>query len=82
MITGRVPYYGALNDFKIMAETCNRGPLEYAKCNYKSILESNSMYQKDENLRDFLKQCLKLDYRERSSASDLLMHPFLKWDDW
>jgi serine/threonine protein kinase len=78
MVTGKVPYFGLVNDFKIMNETCTRGPLEYAKKNYSSDLESNSMYQKNENLRDFLKKCLKLDYRERSPAQDLLKHTFLK----
>ncbi len=78
MVTGRVPFFGLANDFKIMNEACTRGPLEYAKKNYLQDLESNAMFSKNESLRDFLKVCLKLDYKERASASELLQHSFLK----
>jgi serine/threonine protein kinase len=78
MVTGKVPFYGLVNDFTIMSEACSKGPLEYAKRYYKNDLDSNAMFSKNENLRDFLKKCLKLDYKERPSASELLKHSFLK----
>lgn len=78
MVTGKVPFYGLVNDFKIMSEACSRGPLEYAKRNYGQDLENNAMWSKNENLRDFIRKCLKLDYRDRWSSMELLKHPFLK----
>jgi len=78
MVTGKVPFYGLANDFKIMSEACSRGPLEFAKRNYKNDLESNAMFLKNEDLRDFLKRCLKLDYKDRATALELLKHNFLK----
>ena len=44
MVSGKIPYYGLTNDFKIMTEACNRGPLEFALRNYKKDLESNEIY--------------------------------------
>ena len=78
MITGKLPYHGLVNDFKIMSEACSRGPLEYATRHYLQDLESNTIYSKSESLRDFLKRCLKLDYKHRASAHELLKHSFLK----
>jgi len=44
MITGRVPFFGLVNEYKIMTEACNRGPLEYCLKNYRKDLESNDVY--------------------------------------
>lgn len=44
MVTGRVPFFGLANDFKIMNEACTRGPLEYARKHYLQDLESNAMF--------------------------------------
>lgn len=77
MITGKLPFSGLVNDFKIMTEACTRGPLEYAMKNYMKDFESNEAYAKSESIRDFLACCLKLDYNQRPSSQELLEHRFL-----
>lgn len=58
LVTGKAPFEGITNEFKIYTEVCKRGPLEYAQIHFKEELESNAMFTKSAELRDFLEQCL------------------------
>lgn len=75
MVSGKLPYAGLVNDFKVMTEACTRGPLEHAIQAHN--FDKNELYSKDESLRDFLQICLKRDYNKRPSAEELLSHKFL-----
>jgi serine/threonine protein kinase len=50
LVTGKVPFDGLQNEFKIYRELNLRSPLEYAKIHFKEDLNTNSMYTKSSEL--------------------------------
>jgi hypothetical protein len=61
-VTGKTPFDGLQNEFKIYRELNMRSPLDYAKIHFKTELETNAMYTESEELRDFLEVCMRFHY--------------------
>ena len=71
LVSGKLPYQGLQNEFKIMTQTCSVGPLEYA-------LQNGHLSEPlDACTEEFLRLCLQTDVKKRATAEQLLRHKFL-----
>ena len=71
LVSGKLPYQGLQNEFKIMTQTCSVGPLEYA------LKNGHLSEPLDACTEEFLRLCLQTDVKKRATAEQLLRHKFL-----
>ena len=94
-ITGKRPYHSYVNEETIPRRLFHEKetPLDYAKKYMRHELlgydkrsgrkiVTDTWWNQDSHLRDFIEKCLQYDYDHRPTAAELLNHPFLDLSEY